>query len=67
MPTIKLPTAVGIVPFQYTISTPTNSNADQIDPTLPTIVFLHGDFFPSETMHRACLLAIPLHIHIARY
>jgi len=52
MPIITLPTAVGSVPFHYKISTPTTTDADEIDPSLPTILLLHPSYFPSETMHR---------------
>ncbi|KAG7448491.1 alpha/beta-hydrolase [Guyanagaster necrorhizus] len=41
MPFVKVKSNSGGLTYNYTISTPTSSNAKSIDPTLPTVLFLH--------------------------
>ncbi|KAJ4490141.1 alpha/beta-hydrolase [Lentinula aciculospora] len=50
MPFIELETAYdGPVKFNYHISTPAETSARCIDPTRPTILFIHGVFLAQET------------------
>ncbi|TFK38041.1 Alpha/Beta hydrolase protein [Crucibulum laeve] len=46
MPYIKVKTTSGLVNFHYTISTPTCTSAQAINPSLPTIIFLHPVYIP---------------------
>ncbi|KAF9058558.1 alpha/beta-hydrolase [Rhodocollybia butyracea] len=49
MPSIKVfQVASGPVAFNYTISTPTSNSTKQIDPNLPTVLFLHPVAIPQE-------------------
>ena len=41
MPSIKVKSCSGSLTYNYAISTPTSPNAKSIDPTLPTVLFLH--------------------------
>ncbi|KAK0480665.1 alpha/beta-hydrolase [Armillaria novae-zelandiae] len=41
MPSIKVKSSSGSLTYNYAISTPTSPNAKSIDPTLPTVLFLH--------------------------
>ncbi|KIK53529.1 hypothetical protein GYMLUDRAFT_207316 [Collybiopsis luxurians FD-317 M1] len=45
MPFIKISSSTGEVNFHYIISTPTCSNAEQIDPQLPVLLFFHSFAF----------------------
>ncbi|KAJ3895275.1 Alpha/Beta hydrolase protein [Lentinula edodes] len=50
MPFVELDAAVdGPVKINYHISTPTETSAKTIDPTRPTILFIHGVFLAQET------------------
>ncbi|KAF8155558.1 Alpha/Beta hydrolase protein [Crassisporium funariophilum] len=51
MPHIKIETASGPVLVSYTISTPTSENAQAIDATLPTVLFLHPIYLGHELFH----------------
>ncbi|KAE9392387.1 alpha/beta-hydrolase [Gymnopus androsaceus JB14] len=52
MPTIKIDKlAGGPITFNYTISTPTSSSAKKIDPKLPTVLFLHPVYVPSQAFN----------------
>jgi hypothetical protein len=45
MPHIQIDAAVaGPIKINYHISTPTETSAESIDPSRPTILFLHGNF-----------------------
>ncbi|KIK50303.1 hypothetical protein GYMLUDRAFT_182934 [Collybiopsis luxurians FD-317 M1] len=41
MPHIQITSSTGTVNFKYTISTPSSAEAKSIDPTLPTLLFIH--------------------------
>ncbi|KAF8652357.1 hypothetical protein AX16_004387 [Volvariella volvacea WC 439] len=41
MPKVKIQTSSGTVNINYTISTPTCTSANSIDPSLPTVIFIH--------------------------
>lgn len=49
---IDVQTAHGLVKFNYFISTPAETNATSIDPTLPTVLFLHPVYIASPIFHR---------------
>ncbi|KAF8155559.1 Alpha/Beta hydrolase protein [Crassisporium funariophilum] len=51
MPHVKIKTSSGPVSVSYTISTPTSENAQAIDPTLPTVLFLHPVYMGHEIFH----------------
>ena len=48
MPKVEINPSSGPLTVFYTISTPENPNATEINPSLPTILFLHPVFCPSE-------------------
>ncbi|KAF8155557.1 Alpha/Beta hydrolase protein [Crassisporium funariophilum] len=48
MPHVKIKTPSGPVSVSYTISTPDSENAQAIDPTLPTVLFLHPIYIAHE-------------------
>ncbi|KAH9478562.1 Protein ABHD11 [Psilocybe cubensis] len=51
MPHLKVQTATGNVLFNYVISTPDSENAQNIDPSLPTILFLHPVYVSAVMFH----------------
>nr|AOR51847.1 alpha -beta hydrolase [Phaffia rhodozyma] len=51
MPYVKINSNTGTQNIYYNISTPTEASADQIDPTRPTVLFLHPIFIASEIFH----------------
>jgi len=48
MPKVEINPSSGPLTVFYTISTPEDPNATEINPALPTILFLHPVFCPSE-------------------
>ncbi|KAL7417544.1 Alpha/Beta hydrolase protein [Mrakia frigida] len=72
MPKVEINPSSGPLTVFYTISTPENANATEINPSLPTILFLHPVFCPSEIwegqfqdseLRRCNLVAIDLRLH----
>ncbi|KAK7013725.1 AB hydrolase-1 domain-containing protein [Favolaschia claudopus] len=72
MPSITLETPTGVVDFNYVISTPTETSAACIDPTLPTILFLHPVYlgkiiyhpqFSDRELRRFNLIGMDLRCH----
>ncbi|KAF5364825.1 hypothetical protein D9758_009340 [Tetrapyrgos nigripes] len=51
MPIIPVKTRSGLVHFNCTISTPSKTEADAIEPGLPTILFMHGVYLPQLAFH----------------
>ncbi|TRM56174.1 Alpha/Beta hydrolase protein [Schizophyllum amplum] len=68
MPHVSLDTAVGPVDMQYFIATPTENDAQRIDPSRPTVVLIHStligaDIFVSQFADpalRQCNLVAPM-------
>ncbi len=52
MPQINVKTPSGPASFNYTISTPSSENASAIDPSLPTVLFLHPVYMGHVIFHR---------------
>jgi len=50
--TIDVETAYGPFKFNYFISTPTQQLAEAVDPSLPTLLLLHGMYLASVVFHR---------------
>ncbi|KAH7101555.1 alpha/beta-hydrolase [Auriculariales sp. MPI-PUGE-AT-0066] len=48
---IEVETLHGTIKYNYFIATPAASNDTSIDPSLPTILFLHPNFIPSAMFH----------------
>ncbi|KAK0458841.1 alpha/beta-hydrolase [Desarmillaria tabescens] len=72
MPSIKVKSNSGSLTYNYTISTPTSPNAKSIDPTLPTVLFLHPVYigidifqmqFGDRTLRKFNLVAMDLRGH----
>ncbi|KAJ7638158.1 Alpha/Beta hydrolase protein [Mycena rosella] len=72
MPDVTLETPTGTMVFDYVISTPTNTSALRIDPTLPTVLFLHPVYvgkiiyhqqFADRELRRFNLIALDLRCH----
>ncbi|KAF5355519.1 hypothetical protein D9758_006371 [Tetrapyrgos nigripes] len=51
MPIVPVKTSSGVVNFNCTISTPTKTEAERIEPGLPTILFMHGVYLPQIAFH----------------
>ena len=51
MSTVSLKTSGGEIAFRYNICTPSSSAATRVDPSLPTILFLHPVYLASEVFH----------------
>jgi len=51
MSKVSLKTSGGDIAFRYNICTPLSSAATRIDPSLPTILFLHPVYLASEVFH----------------
>ncbi|KAF9475136.1 alpha/beta-hydrolase [Pholiota conissans] len=72
MPQVKIESPSGPALIHYTISTPKDKNADKIDPSLPTIIFLHPIYvsqiifhyqFASPEVRRFNLVALDARLH----
>ncbi|KAJ3885549.1 Alpha/Beta hydrolase protein [Lentinula edodes] len=51
MPFAEVTSSTGKTKYKYTISTPNSEEAEQIDASLPTIVFFHPVFLAEHTFH----------------
>ncbi|KAI3604578.1 alpha beta hydrolase fold protein [Moniliophthora roreri] len=51
MPFVDVETRTGNVKFKYTISTPTSDDSSSIEPSLPTILFIHPVFTAAMIFH----------------
>ncbi|KAK0203678.1 alpha/beta-hydrolase [Desarmillaria ectypa] len=72
MSSIKVKSNSGSLTYHYAISTPTSPNAKSIDPTLPTVLFLHPVYigidifqmqFGDRTLRKFNLVAMDLRGH----
>ncbi|KAJ6552572.1 Alpha/Beta hydrolase protein [Mycena vulgaris] len=72
MPDVTLETPTGTIVFNYVISTPTQASAHQIDPALPTVLFLHPVYvgkiiyhqqFADQHLRRFNLIGLDLRCH----
>ncbi|KAJ7478181.1 Alpha/Beta hydrolase protein [Mycena latifolia] len=72
MPDVTLQTPTGTVVFNYVIATPTQAYAPNIDPALPTILFLHPVYvgkiiyhqqFADQYLRRFNLIGLDLRCH----
>lgn len=57
MPSVEITNSNGPARVNYTISTPTNPSAPSIDPSLPTIFFIHPVYIAQQIFHRESLEA----------
>lgn len=57
MPFVEISNSNGPARVNYTISTPTNPSAPSIDPSLPTLFFIHPVYIPQQIFHRESLEA----------
>ncbi|EIM92308.1 alpha/beta-hydrolase [Stereum hirsutum FP-91666 SS1] len=51
MPFVEISNSNGPARVNYTISTPTNPSAPSIDPSLPTLFFIHPVYIPQQIFH----------------
>lgn len=56
---INVKTPSGPASINYTISTPTSENASVIDPSLPTVLFLHPVYIGHIIFHRMLFFSTP--------
>jgi len=59
MPIVPVKTRSGLVHFNCKISTPTTTDANALDPSLPTILFMHGPYLPQIAFQSKSVLKIP--------
>ena len=58
MPHIDITTATGLFSFCYYIVTPNSNSAENIEPNLPTVIFLHAGYAGQEVFE--CEIHNPL-------
>ncbi len=60
MPSVKITTSAGNADIFYTVSTPSNDNADikDIDRSVPTLLFIHAVYLAQEIFQRTSLLPL---------